>query len=91
MRGSVEGRILRIIHVRRNLARNAEEKIVFHPMRRHAEMQPLGANCVGKFSSGVAVRTHFGHGPVAQAAVIHRKTIVMLRHGHDIFRSGLLE
>jgi hypothetical protein len=60
-------------------------------MRGQAEMQACSAHCFGQFSGGVAVRAHLGGGPVAHAAVVHRKTIVVFRDRHYIFRACLFE
>src|SRR5271165_2117974 len=54
-------------------------------------MQPFRPHCLRQFSGGVALRAHLHHSPVAQAAVVHRETVVMLRHGHYIFRPRFLE
>ena len=54
-------------------------------------MQTFRPNRFGQFTGGVAMRSHFGHGPVAQTAVIHGKAIVMLGHGYHVLRARLLE
>jgi len=54
-------------------------------------MQAGGPDCLGEFSCGIAMRADFGYGPITDAAVVHRKAVVMLGHWHNIFRSGFLE
>src|SRR5450631_3023250 len=54
-------------------------------------MQPFGSYRFRQFSGGVTLRAHLHHGPVAQAAVVHGETVMMLGHGHHIFRSRFFE
>src|SRR5664279_1089818 len=54
-------------------------------------MQTFRVHCLRQFSGGVALGADLRHSPVAQAAVVHRETVMMLRHGHHIFRSCFFE
>src|SRR5664279_2920731 len=54
-------------------------------------MQPFGAHRLRQFSGSVALGTHLDHSPVADAAVVHGETVMMLGHGHHIFRSRFFE
>ena len=64
---------------------------MFDAVRRHAKMQPGGPHCPRQFSGGIAMRSYFGHRPIAQPAVVHRESVVMLGHGHYVFRAGFFE
>src|SRR5690348_3933155 len=81
MSRTVECSVLWIVHVRRNLAPHTKKEVVFHPVGRHSEPQTRSPHCLCELSGCVTMRTHFGHGPVAQTAIVHRKTVVMLRDG----------
>src|SRR2546430_10553801 len=54
-------------------------------------MKAFRAHGLGQFSRSVAMRPHLGRSPIAQPAVVHGKSIVMLRHWHYVFRASLFE
>src|SRR5437763_1277699 len=60
MCGAVEHGILRIVHVRGYCAPRTQKEIVFHAMRRQAEMQTRGTHGFRQVSGGVAVRPNLG-------------------------------
>src|SRR2546426_9287077 len=60
-----------------------------HAVRRHAKMQPGGPHCLRQFSGGIAMRSYFGHRPIAQPAVVHRESVVMLGHRSEEHTSEL--
>ena len=88
---AVEHGVLRVVHIRRNCAARPQEEIMFDAVRRHAKMQPGGPYRLRQFPGGIAMRSHFGHRPIAQSAVVHRESVVMLGHRHDVFRARFFE
>jgi len=86
MRGSVKGRTLRIVHVRRDGTSYAKEEIVFDPVGRNAETQICCSHRFAQVSNHIAMRPHLGSGPIAEPAVVHRKSIMVLCHGRHTQR-----
>ena len=91
MSGSVKCCVLRIVDIGWNGASHAEKKIVFHSVRGNSKVQPCSPDGFAQVSGGVAMRSHFGGGPVAESAVIHGKAIVMLGHRNNVLCPGFLE
>src|SRR5690242_18102417 len=63
MRRSVKVRIFGVIDIGRNGAPDAQEEVMFDTVRRSAEMQPLGADCLGELAPQIAMRSHLSGGP----------------------------
>ena len=91
MRRTVEGGILRVVHVGRNRTAHAKKEIVLYPVRRYAKMQAFRSYRLGQVPDDITMRPHLGRCPVAQPTVVHGKTVMMLCHRHHILGSGFLE
>ena len=60
-------------------------------MRAEAEVQALRANGRGQLTKRVALGTHLHHCPIGEAGVVHGEAVVMLSHGNNVLRAGVLE
>ena len=54
-------------------------------------MQAGGLDGPGQLADDVAPGAHFRRAPVGKAAVVHRESVVVFGHGHDIAGPGRLE
>jgi hypothetical protein len=91
VRRPVKSGALRVVDVGWNPAPDAKEEVVFDATRRWSQMQPLSANRPGEVSHQIAMRTHFGGGPVGEAAVIYGEAVVMLKDRNRVSRARFLE
>ena len=91
MRRSIESRILRIVDVGGSVAARSEKKIVLDSMGGRPQVQSFGANGFCEISPEVAMWSHLDRGPIGKSAVVHGEAVVMLEHGHDVFRARVLE
>ena len=57
---------------------------MFHAVRRDSKVQAFCADSLGQFTDDIAVRSHLHRGPVAKAAVVHGKAIVVLSNRDHI-------
>ena len=91
MGGPVKRRVLRIVHVRANVAAVVVIVVVLGAMRRETEMQSSGAGGLGEVADDVAMRAHFNGRPIGEVGVVHGKSVVVLGDRDYVLGAGAFE
>ncbi|OPZ04340.1 MAG: hypothetical protein BWZ10_03178 [candidate division BRC1 bacterium ADurb.BinA364] len=73
------------------MAPAVEKPPMLRAVRGQAEGHAASARFAGHFGDHVAPGAFFRRGPLRKGAIVHREAVVMLGHGHDKSRPGLLE
>ena len=81
----------RLLDVGVKLLAVAHEEPVLHAVGGGAQGHAAGFDGFLQFTQDVAAGAHFSGIPVGDVALVHLEAVMMLRHGHDVLRAGLLK
>ena len=80
-----------IVNIRVYRSSHVHEEIVFCPVRRTAECKTILFTCFTDLTGNIPARSHLRRIPAVKVRCIHRKTVVVFTHWHDIFSTGFLK